>query len=305
MAGFNVAGLTAFTKPATEFLTAALVYPESYSTYDIQSNIQSTKRLAFMDASPVIQAYSCAMNASGGTSFSNKTITVVAMGTKTPYCLDDLKAKDIVGEYGTGTGKANPTLGSVLVSENTSKLAIAQNKMLWAGSLSAGDLMNGWLVEAKADSDVVSVTAATPTITTIDDVIEAMIVAVPEAVAAERSNIVIHVSQKYFNMYRANRIASNMYHDDPSNLGKNQMQVFGYPEYTIKAESGLVGKNDFLLTWDKNLVIGTDQVGEVANAKFVYVEVEENKNDTVYFIGAWKIGNTYKFGSEIVLFESM
>jgi len=301
--GFNVSSLTTYTKPATEFLTAALVYPDGFSKYDIQTNIQSTKRLSFLDADPILQAYSCAMTSTGSTTFTDKTITVVAMGNKTPYCLNELRAKDIVGEYGTGTGVANPTLGGVLLKENTDILAYKQEKMLWAGAIASGDLMDGWITEILADADCIGISGAIPSATTIDNIIAEIIENIPEAVMASRQNIEIHLSQLYYNMYRANRIASNMYHDDPSNLGGKEMAVFGYPEITLVAEAGLVGKTTMVASWNKNFVIGTDQVGEVASAKFVYVEAEATKNDTVYLMASWKIGNTYKFSEEIVFYK--
>ena len=300
---FDVSSLTNYTKPATEFLTSALVYSPSYEKYDIQSNIQSTKNINFVEAEPVLQEYSCAMTSTGSTKFDEKTITVKALGSKAPYCLNDLKDKDIVGEIGTGTGVQTPALAQVLLEQNCAVLKRKQDKMLWAGEVANGDLFDGWIKEAIGDSDVVDVTGATVSALTIDNVIEEMILAVPEAVAAERVNIEIHVSQKYFNMYRANRIASNMYHDDPSNLGKNEMSIFGYPEYKLVAEPGMVGKTEFFLTWNKNLVLGTDNVSELNSCKFVYVEVEKDANDTLYFIAKYKLGNTYKFGSEIVLFQ--
>ena len=83
------------------------------------------------------------------------------------------------------------------------------------------------------------------------------------------------------------------------------MAVFGYPEYKLVAENGLVTNDNFLMTWNKNLVLGTDQIGEVASAKFVYVEVEKDANDTLYFIGAWKIGAAIKFDSEMVIYKAV
>jgi len=300
---FDVSQLTDYSKKATQLLTEALVYPTSYADFDSQQGVNYKSRMNFLDATPVIQEYSCSMATSGGTAFSEKDITVGNFGTKSSYCLDDLKKKDPLFSEGNTKSTMNRTLAQSLVEDNLRKLEIKMAKTFYYGEIANGDLINGLIPQVKADSDVVSVTASAITLSNIDDIVEDMILAIPEEVSAERTDLVIRMSQKHYNEYRANRIASNMYHDNPANLGKTEMDVFGYPEIKIKAEPGFTGKDEMILTWNKNIVRAVDQVASQAKAKFAYVEVEEDKNDTVYFIGNWKTGVGYKFGSEIVLFE--
>lgn len=301
--GFNVTQLTDYTKKATQLLTEALVYPTSYADFDTQQGVQYKARLNYLEATPVIQAYSCSMSTSGGTAFTEKDIEVAHFGTKSAYCLEDLIKKEPIFSEGNSKSTMNATLASTLVGDNLAKLDRSMAKEFWYGDKSGGDLTDGIMVQAKADSDKVSVTAATISASNIDDIIEEMILGVPEEVAASRDGLKLRLSQKHYNEYRANRVASNLYHMDPSNLGKNEMAIFGYPEYTLVAEPGFVGKDEIILTWNKNIVRAVDQVATQAKAKFVYVEIEASKNNTVYFTGDWSVGQTFKFGSEIVLFE--
>jgi hypothetical protein len=297
---FNVSGLSDYTKKATKFLVEGLLYNDSYSEYTIQSDIQFKNYLNFIDANPVVTAGGCGTDPSGTTIFSQKTIEVVKMSVKEQFCLSDLDKKDLGHEIGTSKGKMSPDLKTVMTQDIIRKVKDSNDKLLWTGKVSTGSLIDGWITEALADSDVIDVTSSSAaTITTIDDIVTEMILAATPAMLS-RGMLTIHMSLTDYNLYKQNRINANMYHDDPKNKGLLTMDVFGWESMVrIKAETGLAGHREMLMTWDKNLIVGTDQFYEVAKAEYYFEPISKN----VYFLSDWKLGNTYAYGTEIVLFH--
>ena len=297
---FNVSSLSDFTKKATEFLLEGIVYSDSYAKYDIQSGIQYKQYLNYLDSDPQLIAGGCDLTATGTTTFDEKEITVVPFAIKEKFCLNDLRKKDIVGEVGTGKGNMTNDLRVPLTKDLIAKLKQKLDKQVFQGKTSSGDLINGWLTEMSGDADVVD-TSTSYTAVTVDNIaaiIQEMVLTVPEDMWS-RGKMTIHAPLAYYNLYRTAMINANLYHMDPTNPNPTAMPVFGWEGMVeLVAESGMNGATQMFLTWDKNLVVGVDELTEVSSAKFVYQEVENN----VYFIGQWKLGVTYKFGSEIVLF---
>lgn len=295
---FNVSNLSEYTQAATNLLRSAVLFSEDFSRFEIMSGVQHKKYLNYIDTNPYLQAGACGLGASGSTSFDEKEITVVPWAIRDSWCVDDLNEKDL--NFGTGTlnGKMVADLQTQLITDETEKVKQIVDKAIFQGTTASGDLINGWIYQMTNDADVIDV-SSTLTPSNIDDVVENMILAVPANVAEYRGKLTLHMSYANFNYYKANRLSANLYWDNPAHKGLNTMDVFGYDNVVIKAEPGLQGDNDHMfLTWDKNLVIGTDELMEVSRAKIYF---DEN-TDYVKYKSSWKLGVSYKFGSEIVLF---
>jgi hypothetical protein len=126
-----------------------------------------------------------------------------------------------------------------------------------------------------------------------------MINAIPNSLHS-RGLLTLYVSYPVFNMYKQNRLAANYYRDANSDFGVNEMWVFGYEnQIKIKAIAGIDTTEYMLLTYSKNLTIGTDDVNQVASAKWVIDEVEEY----AWLKSKFKLGTQYLFSDEIVLWK--
>lgn len=300
---FSVSGLSDFTQKATEFLLEGILYSEDFSRFDIQTGVSYKEYINYLDTAPVIQAGVCDLDASGTTVFTEKTIETVPMSVKDKWCLNDLRKKDIKGEVGTGKGNMTNDLRVPLVKDEIDKIKQKIDKVVWQGNTGSGDLVTGILTEATADSDVIDVTGAsgaTVTISNIDEEITRMILAVPQDMWS-RGKMVIHVSLAYYNLYKQNRINSNMYHDNMSGIGLLSMPVFGWENMVeIVGEPGMNTSTQMILTWDHNIIYAVDELKEVASAELYFNPLDKN----VYFLSEWKMsGLTYKFGTEIVLYS--
>lgn len=297
---FNVTNLTDYTQKATELLRSFALYADNFANYDIMTSIQHKQYLNYLDANPYIQAGACGGSTSGSTILDEKTITVVPMMFRDSFCIDDLNKKDLNFNTGTLNGVMIPDLQTSLIADESAKIKKIIDNVLWNGSISGGDLMDGWVTEIAADSDVIGVTTGqTATVSNIDDILQEMALAVTEAIWARGEMLTIHMPLAYYNLYKVNRVNSNFFHDDPKGLGLLQMDFYGWEsQIKIQAEPGLAGTKTMILTQDKNLVIGTDDVFEVSKA-IMYYDID---TDYVKYKSSFKLGNTYKFSEEIVYF---
>ena len=288
---FNVSSLTDYTAKATEILRAGILFNDNFSEFDIQTGIQYKQYLNFLDASPVLQAGTCGLTPSGSTEITEKEIEVTHIRVNDRYCFDDIRKKALNQDQ----------VEQTLTSDIVDKIAQQVEVDMWQGDATLG--MDGWYdFITVSGSGTVSLdeTGATTT-TSVDDQVIDLINARPDALIA-RGEQVIYVPIATYNLYKQNRLAANYYRDQDADMGKFEMWVFGYEgEIKIKGVPGLTGVDDMILTWPKNLVMGTDEISEVSSAKWVVDEV----TDFVHFKANFKIGAQVKYNSEVVVLREL
>lgn len=299
--GFNTTNLTTYIAPASELLRSAILFSDDYSRFDMMVGVSHKEYLNYIETNPYIQAGNCSLGSSGSTIFDEKEIEVVKLAWRDSWCIDDLDKYDMQFGVGTLNGNMSADLSTKLITDETEKIKSTIDKLIFQGSISGGDLMNGFITEMVADSDVIDLGDSTgATIDTIDNIVNDLINAVPENVEALRGALVVHMSIANFRLYKANRISANLFWDNPAHKGINTMDVFGYDNVKVVAEPGMTGDNDHLfISWDKNFILATDELKEIARAKVYF---DEN-TDLVKYKSSMKLGASYKFGNEIVLYS--
>lgn len=305
MNGFDPSALSKFNGRATEIMLDAIVFDESWSKYSWQGGITYKGKLQYMNVNPILQTYSCGMSLTGGTSFTAKEIEVFPIGFKESLCLDDLADYDIVGEFSVGSGNMNKVIADSLITRHSMVLAKKQGIMNWLGDLTnPGDKLDGWMTQALADTDVNHVTGGAHTEANIDDHINELVEELPFAVRESRENIEVHVSPEDFQLYVNGRADGNKYWDNPQTFIKsNSIPLFKYPNINLVKEIHLLGTHNMLITWNKNLRLVTADRANIGHAKYNFVPVSEDTNDTIYIHGGWRLGMSYVFGEEIATYE--
>jgi len=282
---FNINTLSDYTEKSTELLRSGVLYNDNFSEFDYQTGIQYKEFLNFVEVDPTLVAGSCGATDGGDTDLTEKVITVIPMKSDNRFCFDDLYKKAL----------SNIDVPKAITQDFIDKLKVKVETTLWSGNALG---VQGWIGEASGDNTVVEVPGAALTVTNIDDTINEMIANIPNALTS-RGLLTLYVSNANYNLYKQNRLQANYYRDANSDFGVNEMWVFGYEgQIKIKAVAGFETNEKMLLTWAKNLVIGTDDVNQVSSAKWVIDEVEEY----AWLKSKFKLGTTYKFGSEIVLY---
>lgn len=299
MAGFTVNGLTAYTEKATQMLRAGVLFSDTFENYSIQQGINYKEYINFIDINPHVQAGACGLSASGTTTITEKEISVVTYSYRDQFCKNDLVQKALT----LGVGTLNDDFGQI-IEQNLMEGEINAIKHqvdvdLWLGT---SGMIDGWFANLSACTSAISLdtyTATTVTQDNVDNVVDDFIDNVTEAMWA-RGVLTLHCSVSIYNMYKRNLIAAfgaGSLATLLTEMKPLEMWVIGFEgQLKIKAEAGLAGSNYMMLTWDKNLFIGTDELREISEAKWFF---DEN-TDFLKFKSNFKLGTQIAFCGEAI-----
>lgn len=296
MAGFTVTGLSDYTEKASEILKAGVLFTDDYSNYSIQMGIQYKEYINFITADPQVQVGACGLSASGSTSLTEKTIEVVTYGYRDQFCKNDLVKKALTIPGGTLDGDFGPMVENVLMQAEVDAIKKQVDADLWLGT---SGMIDGWFDNLSACTGAISLdtySGVTASIDNIDNIVDDFIDNITDAMWS-RGVLTLHCSVANFNLYKRNRLSANWFRDQNSDIGMLESWIFGYEgQIKIKGEPGLAGSNYMMLTWDKNLFIGTDELREVSEAKWFF---DEN-TDYLRFKASFKLGTQVAFCDEVI-----
>ena len=297
---FNVTNLSDYTQIATELLREFALYSESMSRFDYMTGVQHKQYLNYMDTNIVAQAGTCNLNDDGEVKLTEKEVQVFPIAFRSSYCIDDLNKKDLNFNTGTLNGVMVSDLATSLVATSADSIKKTTEKLIFAGNTANGDLINGLTTQLTADADVIDITSVGVTVDNIDNILTDMALAITEKMWARQEMIYIHLPLEYFNLYKVNSTNSNMFHNDPkTNTAVLSQGLFGWEgRISIVAEPGLAGTKTIFATIDSNIVIATDSIFEIESAKIYF---DEN-TDLVKYKSSFKLGVSYKYGDEVIMF---
>jgi hypothetical protein len=296
MSSFNVTDLTNYTEKATELLQKGILYNEDWvNNYSVQTGIKYKEYLNFINVNPWVQAGACGLLASGETVFTEKEIQVVTYAYRDKFCEKDLNQKALPQGVGTFGDLAKPIEEAITMGEiNAIKKQVDQD--LWFGT---SGMITGFIGRISGCSGAISLdtySGVTATKDNIDDIVDDFIDNRTNAMIS-RGVLTIHCSVGVFNLYKRNRLYANYFRDKDATLGQMEDWVFGYEgQIKIKGEPGFGTSNYMIMTWDKNLFIGTDDVNEVASAEWIYDPLTKY----VWFMSSFKLGTQIAFCDEVV-----
>jgi len=300
--GFDVSNLTDFTEKATEILRQEALFTDEVARYSLETGIQHEKYLNYVEAGATVQAGGCGLTADGSAKFTERKIKVVPLAFRQKFCEEDLRKKGFVFKGGTNTGKLPVGVEEALTIEETQSVAEQLAYFRWVGDTAGGDLVDGWVTIASADADVIAVAIDVLDSNNIDNMVAKMIDAItPEMYARfkkTKEKFTLHIPMSDYKLYKRNRLDANLFREQNTKYGTFEMDIFGEEDIaTIKAETELTGSNKWVLTMDSNLTIGTDEVGELSAAKFIYNE----ETDYILYKADMKYGAQYKYSKELIL----
>lgn len=280
---FNVTGLSDYTQKATEILREG-IFSNDISEFELQTGIMYKEFLNFIDVNPSIVAGACGDTVAGNTVISERVIEVIPMMANQKYCLSDLDKKALT----------NIDVKKAITEDTAAKLGKTNTSVLFGGNALG---LDGWIAQLAADTDTIDVVGATLSVANIEAEVAKTVAVIPEGLFA-RDILTLYVNYATFNLYKVARLATGLYRDQDTTFGVNEIWLNGYEgQIKIKAELG-IPNNTMLLTWAKNLVIGTDELNEVSSLKWVFDEV----TDFVHLKAKWKLGTSYKYATEAILY---
>ena len=193
--GLVVSGLTEYIKQNEDFLmTKALYSNKSASLLFPMPNVKNGQNVNLMDTNVVIQdGSSCALNASGSTTFSARTLKVANLAIYETYCLRDLNTKylSLLMQAGSNYDEMPNLINEKLVSQITGDIANKMETLTWRGDTTVTGFLGrtdglvkiiasaSGVVNANTTAFQTSVVTAIPTSSNIISIIDGLYRAIP------------------------------------------------------------------------------------------------------------------------------
>ena len=293
---FLVSSLPAYVKTNEDLIVKsfALVGTETRRRIGLQTGIKKDAYLNYLDLTPSFQdGAGCGFNPLDSITLSQREISTATIKVDGEICPETL-----LGKYAEYLVRVSATENDLPFEQYIIDTLVAQiNKgiesLIWTASISGGDLINGFLAQMGADTDVLteSITAGTSAYEGINQVY----MAIPEE-ALERG-AAIFVSPAIFRAFVSDLVALNYYHyAGPMAEAPNEF-VFPGSDVRVIKTPGLSGSLKIVGTFPENLVYGTD--GE-NDSESVDLWWSQDNRDFRYEV-KWNSGVAYHFPDQIVL----
>lgn len=311
--GLVVSGLTEYIKQNEDFLmTKALYSNKSASLLFPMPNVKNGQNVNLMDTNVVIQdGSSCALNASGSTTFSARTLKVANLAIYETYCLRDLNTKylSLLMQAGSNYDEMPNLINEKLVSQITGDIANKMETLTWRGDTTVTGFLGrtdglvkiiasaSGVVNANTTAFQTSVVTAIPTSSNIISIIDGLYRAIPiEILDNPELRLVMGVDT-----YRTYQLAlknANLFNYVPNN-DINTDYVHPGTMLKITAVNGLNGTGFMYAgVWSTNGFYGFDVADEQSFVKTEYLEFD----GLLRIRMDWKAGYQVGIPSEIVKF---
>lgn len=311
---FNVAALTNYTKEnADSLFTGSLFDAKTQQLIKASGNVmvevKSSETVNVMDTDAAFQDdSSCAFNASGTTTFTQRTLTVGKIKVQEALCPKDLESKYLQKKLPAGSNYTEIIFAKEYMDRKTAKIAEQLETAIWQGDTSSGNInlnkFDGFKKLIGAASGVVDANDTlyvSATITSIDvtnavTVVKAIKNALPARVKG-KEDVRIFCGWDIFDLIVDAHVNANLFNYGSQNIGDGEFTIPG-TQYKVIAVHGLDGTSDLYAMRLSNMFLGTDLIDEENNVEMWYSQDDRN----VKFHVGFKMGVQFAFPDEIVKF---
>lgn len=278
---YTVSGLTDYVKENESIILKDLVFGNAYGdTIPLMAKQLGVKDKARIHPSTLdvtLQTVTgCSFNADTDLEFSEREIETKQKKVNAEFCEEDLLGKFAEYEVTVGPNEDGLPFEAELIDGMVKSVNKQVETDVWT------DIIG--ICSGAADSaSVVSVSAAAGT--SAYDYIMKMYMAIPEEVL---NDAIIFVSPAIFREYIKDLVEKNFYHYNPADGALSEMFIPGTGVKVRKAD-GLAGKENAIATSPKNLVYGTDFLGNKEEVKVWF----SDDNDT------WRVKMRFNYGVQV------
>lgn len=304
----NTSGLTAYVEEEGMDLMIQLQMESDLAPYsEVVTGVKGTQRMHFLSTNATWQSDSCAYNASGTTTFTEKDVTVADIAIMEDICPKLLQGFWAQKELALGSrGEENipAEISRLWVEKKLNIIKRDINISDWQGDTAGAggsqlNKYNGLIKEIFADGSVVDGnTSDASTATSASNILarmEEMYLAIPEdlrAGAPDGSSLVWFLPQAYYDFYVIALRDANLFHFKGE---EGELRYYG-TDITLVPQVGLASQDKMVITPRENFVIATDLEADSTN-----MEVWYSKDDRInHSLIAFKRGITYKYSNYIV-----
>ena len=289
---FNVASLPDYVEQHKgELLSKSVFGFETRNYVNLMTGVKYKEALNILATDPVLQTRTCGFDASGNVSFTQRVMTVAPYKVNMSLCEEDLRKKWMNDQLVVKAG------GEVLPFEEkiTDNIVKGVNKQLenliW-NATNASNGFDGLLTIAKAEADVIDVSAGASDYATAIEVYKA----IPAEVLDKAE---IFVGEDQFRSIVLEITAKNLYHYNPEVDGGKTIILPG-TNTKLHGVMGLNGKKQMLAADPENLFYGVDMADDAESFDIWYSKDNQEFRVAIKF----NAGAQVAFPDQIVLSEA-
>jgi len=312
---FNVSALADYTEQNEALLVTSSVLGAKTaqlikSAGGVMVGVKSSETINIMDTDAIFQSgASCGFNASGSTSFTQRTVTVGKIKINEALCPKDLEAKYLQKALPTGSMYDSIPFEQEFTDKKAKRIAAQLETALWQGDTSSVNVnLNKFdgiiklvgaasgVVDANTSTYISGAPLASITAANVVSIFDGIYKAIPATIVSY-DDVVIFCGMDTFRTYTIALKNANMFHYTVDVKADNE---FVLPGTTIKvvAVQGLNGTNDVFAMRLSNLFLGTDLLNEEEKWELFWAK----EADQVRFVSEFKMGVNFAFPDEIVKF---
>lgn len=319
MSGFTLTGLTTYIKEnADDIYVAAITKAETLQIpgISIMAGIKNAEKLTlFANTAPFQVGGTCAFNASGTSTFSNRTLTVSPLKVNDVFCPEDLQIKFLSTKLVAGSNYDSMPFEKLITDSIVSNIQLGIEQAIWKGdtnSVGSPTLkhFDGWLKIIDAASPTYATATAAITTGNIIGIMDEIYTLIPAALLNNPAKPLI--SFMGWDTFRKLVIAeknANAYHFDVAGAYATGEMTLPGSGLKVKAVHGLDNsqlgegvtyRDRIVTTWAGNLFYGCDLTGEEETVKSWY----SLDNQDIRVSVKWKSGCQIAYASEIISYKN-
>ena len=313
---FSVGSLAAYTEQNEKQLVMSSVLGSKTASLikdqgNVMLGVKNAETINIMDTDAFFQSgASCGFNASGTTTFTQRTVTVGKIKVNEALCMKDLEGKYLQKALPAGSQYTEMVFAEDYSNRKAAKIAEQLEVALWKGDTTSADgnlnkfdgiqklvtAAGGSVVDANTSTYISGGPIASITVSNVISVFDAIYTAIPAKVVA-KDDITIFCGMDVFRLYTVALKNANLF---AYNLDIKADSEFFLPGSTVKvvAVQGLNGTNDLYAMRISNLFIGTDLLNEEERFEIFYAK----EADQIRYVSEFKMGVNFAFPDEIVKF---
>jgi len=312
---FDVSTLAAYTEQNEALLVTSSVLGAKTASLiksagNVMVGVKSAETINIMDTDAIFQSGgSCGFNASGSTSFTQRTVTVGKIKVNEALCPKDLESKYLQKALPTGSMYDSIPFEQEFADKKAKRIAAQLETAIWQGDTDSVNVnlnkFDGLVKLIGAASGVVAANASTYisgaplssiTAANVISIFDGVYKAIPAQVVAA-DDMTIFCGQDVFRTYTIALKNENMFHYTVDAKADSE---FVLPGTSIKvvAVAGLNGTNKIYALRLSNLFLGTDLLNEEEKFEIFYAK----EADQVRFVSEFKMGVNIAFPDEVVKF---
>ncbi len=313
--GFDVSALANYTKENEALLVTSSVLGAKTASLiksagNVMVGVKSSEKINIMETDAIFQdGASCGFNASGSTTFTQRTVTPGKIKVNEALCPKDLEAKYLQKALPTGSMYDSVPFEQEYSEKKAKTIAAQLETALWTGDTTSVNVnlnrFDGLVKLIGAASGVVAANASTfisgaplssITAANVISIFDGVYAAIPAKVVAAH-DMTIFCGQDLFRTYTIALKNSGSFNYQ---IDVKADSEFVLPGTTIKvvAVAGLNGTNKVYAMRLSNMFLGTDLLNEEEKFEIFYAK----EADQVRFVSEFKMGVNIAFPDEVVKF---